>query len=742
VQVKDASANTATANLSINVTPALSISTTSLPAGSLNTPYGASITASGGSGAYTFSISSGSLPATFSINNSTGAITGTPTAAGISNFTVQVKDSSTPPQTATASLSITINGSSLSIAAATLPGGVSGTPYNATIAATGGIQPYTFSLAGGFLPAGLTLSAGGVLSGTPTSSAVANFTVQVQDSSSPSQKASATFTFTITGALAISTSGLSNGMAGSLYSTSLAAVGGTGPYNFSLLKGTLPAGLTINGSGTISGTPTVAGNSSFTVQVTDSSSPVQTATAKLSITVVAALQITTTSLPKAVSGSLSYSATIAATGGYPLYTFSIVGGSLPSGLSLGPFAGNGTTISGFVLAGPGTYTFEVSVTDQAGNTATSQLSITVFQGLGITTASLPAGVVGSPYSATLAAAGGTMPYSYSTILGALPGGLTLSSTGTISGTPSVATSTLIEIQVQDSSTPPLKSATVFTISINPAVPLAVTTASLPNGSVSGSYSANLSASGGTAPYTFKVTTGSLPAGLTLSKAGAISGTPKAATTASFTVQATDSSNPAQTATANLSITVTTPVPLVIATSSLSNGFVSIPYADGVTASGGTPPYTFSVASGAVPAGLTLNGSGQISGTPSATGTSSFKVQVQDSSSPVQTATATLSIAIKAKPGPLVINTKSLPGGTIGSAYNGNVAASGGVTPYVFSVVTGSLPTGLLLDQSSGQVSGTPTMTGTSSFTVQAQDSETPPQTTTANLSITIAPPNS
>lgn len=746
VQAKDASspAQTATAILSITIASNLAITTTSLPAGTQNVAYATNLVATGGTGAYTFSISSGSLPAGLSLVGLAGAITGTPTAVGTFSFTVQVKDSSTPPQSATANLSIAISGGGLSIATASLPNGVAGAPYSATISAAGGTQPYTFSVASGFLPAGLALSPAGVLSGTPTSSAIANFTVQVQDSSSPAQKVSATYTFTISGALAISTPGLSNGMVGSAYTTSLAAVGGVAPYTFSLLRGPLPAGLTINSGGTISGTPTTAGNSSFTVQVTDSTTPVQTATARFSITIVAALQITTTVLPPAVNGQ-AYSATIAVTGGFPLYTFSLVGGSLPPLMTLEAFAGNAGTLSAPLgVGGSGTYTFEIQVTDSAGNTATAQLSITLNAGVTITTTSIPPGTVGAPYSTVFAASGGTPPYTYSITFGSLPAGLSLDPNGTVSGLPSAAGTTLFEIQAKDSSNPPLKSgSSVFLLTISPAVPpvpLAIITTNLPNGSVGSSYSANITATGGTGPYSFSITSGSLPAGLVLSKAGLISGKPNSAITSTFTVQATDSSKPAQTATVGLSLTVTKPVPLVIATSSLADGVVNSPYNDVVAASGGNAPYTFSILSGALPAGLTLDpSSGQISGTPSTSGTSSFKVQVQDSGNPAQTATATLSIAIKAKPSPLAINTKTLPGGTIASPYNANVSASGGVAPYTFSILSGTLPQGLVIDPSSGQLSGTPLAAGSSSFTVEVQDSESPAQTATASLSITIAP---
>jgi hypothetical protein len=155
----------------------------------------------------------------------------------------------------------------------------------------------------------------------------------------------------------------------------------------------------------------------------------------------------------------------------------------------------------------------------------------------------------------------------------------------------------------------------------------------------------------------------------------------------------------------------------------------------VTASGGTTPYTWSIASGALPPGLSLAaGTGTISGTPTATGTYGFTVQVTDSSNPKQTATAALSIAVTTK---LSVATTSLPNGTHGTAYSTPLAASGGTSPYTWSITSGALPGGLRLSSSTGTISGTPTTAGTYSFTVRATDSSSPRQTATQALSLTI-----
>src|ERR1035437_4557983 len=179
----------------------------------------------------------------------------------------------------------------------------------------------------------------------------------------------------------------------------------------------------------------------------------------------------------------------------------------------------------------------------------------------------------------------------------------------------------------------------LSLTINPTA-LGITTSSLPAGTVGVAYAQALGASGGTPPYTWSVASGSLPAGLSLAAGGTISGTPGTPGSSSFTVRVTDSASAS--ATAALSLTINPPA-LGITTSSLPAGTVGVAYSQALGASGGTPPYTWSVASGSLPAGLSLAASGTISGTPGTAGSSSFTVRVTDSAS--ASATAALSLAI-------------------------------------------------------------------------------------------------
>ena len=189
-----------------------------------------------------------------------------------------------------------------------------------------------------------------------------------------------------------------------------------------------------------------------------------------------------------------------------------------------------------------------------------------------------------------------------------------------------------------------------TQSISLTAVLTITTASLPSATLGVGYDSFVNAAGAPAPFTWSVTSGSLPAGLTFaasstSTSAEITGTPTVLGTSNFTVQVTDSSD--ATVTQALSITVNKAPPLSVATGSLPNGTVDQPYPSNqiLQASSGVAPYTWSLTNGVLPFGLSLAPSGLISGTPVATGTYNFTVQVVDSSTPQQSATGSLSITI-------------------------------------------------------------------------------------------------
>ncbi|MGB9233449.1 MAG: putative Ig domain-containing protein, partial [Terriglobales bacterium] len=300
-------------------------------------------------------------------------------------------------------------------------------------------------------------------------------------------------------------------------------------------------------------------------------------------------------------------------------------------------------------------------------------------------------------------------------------------TGAITGKPTGPQVGAISftVTVTDAESPAKTANANLSITIS-APALTITTGSEPTGVLNQSYSGSLSATGGITPYTWSISAGSLPPGLTLNAStGAITGTDSTETgTFGFTVQVTDSESPTpSTTTKGLSITINNSAPLQITTTGLPVGVINTSYSNAfLNASGGIQPYTWSY-TGSLPPGLTLNTStGQISGTPTSTGTFSFTAKVTDSSSPVETATAGLSITVD---GSLTITTTSVPNGSVNTQYNATANASGGILPYNWNLIGGSLPPGLNYgtNNNSLNISGQPTTTGTYPFTMQVTDNQ-------------------
>jgi Phosphoesterase family/Putative Ig domain/Cellulase (glycosyl hydrolase family 5) len=279
---------------------------------------------------------------------------------------------------------------------------------------------------------------------------------------------------------------------------------------------------------------------------------------------VAQLKITTNSILPVGTTNLPYLAQLNATGGVPPYTWTFAGGQLPSGLTL---AGSGI-VSG-IPSNSGTYVFLATVTDSASHTATGTFTISVNIGstggggggggstspLAIGTVGLPTGTTFSSYSFQLVATGGLLPYTWTLTSGSLPAGISLSAGGLLSGVPTTAGSSTFTVRVTDGAAS--TQAATYTLIINAAT-LTITSLTVPSGTVGSAYSFQLTAQGGATPYTWAVSSGSLPTSLSLSSGGLISGTPTVAGTSTFTIQVTD--NVAATATQSYSLTIVSNTP--------------------------------------------------------------------------------------------------------------------------------------------------------------------------------------
>ncbi|SDL84989.1 Uncharacterized protein YhjY, contains autotransporter beta-barrel domain [Janthinobacterium sp. OK676] len=705
--------------------PTITIAPSTVPAATLGTTYSQNVTAANGIAPYTYAISAGALPAGVSLNTATGALSGTPMAGGVFNFTVRATDSSTGsgPYSGARAYSLTVAAPTISIAPTTLPAMTSGVAYSQTIAASGGTSTYTYAKTAGSLPAGLALAADGTLSGTPTAAGAYSFTVTATDSSTGAGPYSGSRAYSGTVAaptISIAPTTLPAMTSGVAYSQTIAASGGTSTYTYAKTAGSLPAGLVLAADGTLSGTPTAAGAYSFTVTATDSS---------------------TGAGP--YSGSRAYSGTVAA--GAPTagaVSATVAYGSGPTSITLSLGGGAATSVAVASAAAHGTATASgtsITYTPAAGYAGSDSFSYTASNGIGtsppatvtvtvgnptvaLTPVTLPNATAEATYSAPLTVTGGTAPYTFSISSGTLPAGLTLNaSTGVLSGTTNVAGSFPVSIKVTDSSTgtgAPFSATNSYTLSVA-APTIAVTPATLAALKVATAYSQQLTASGGIAPYAFTVSGGSLPAGLTLSGSGLLGGTPTAAGSVTLTVQAADAhqftgaqSYTLVVSSANVSLTPAT----------LPNPTAEAVYTATLTAAGGTAPYTYSLASGSLPAGLSLNAStGVLSGRTNVAGSFPVSIKVSDSSTGTGAPfSATNSYTLTVGAPAITVTPSTLPAATVATLYSQQLTASGGVAPYAYTVSSGNLPAGLTLN-GSGLLSGTPTAAGSFTLTVQAED---------------------
>ena len=644
-----------------------------------------------------------------------------------------------------------------------LPSGSIGIAYSTTLAGSGGNPGYTWSRVASSpaLPNGLNLSSAGVISGTPTAIQTLTPKFRVVDTSTPTPQAvEKDLTIAINAVPRPSITAptlLPNGIVYMAYSATLIAAGGTQPYVTWSVDPPLPAGLILTPAGptaTITGTPSAQNNSLHTFSVTDSFSPnPQTGTRGYTLTITPqplTLKIATKPLPNGTVQQQDYSATLDASGGTPPLTWSKVSGSLPPGLQLNQINGEITGVP--TTAGIFSPTFRVQDVGTPQQWAQEKLAITINlpAAPNITTTSaslLPNGTFNQSYSRTLITPNGTPPFVWSFTGGSpFPNWLNLNhQTGVISGVPNSTGTFNFNVQVTDNTgqsdpTPPSLSITIV-----PQAPPTITSFTLPNGTVNVAYpDTQLTGTGGIQPYTWSVNS-ALPNGLSFSPSGLISGIPLdgSDSTTSHTFRITDSTQPTgqfsqltRNLTINAELTINKNSPLPAGTEGQT-------YNTTLTASGGAPPYTWSITGTGQPnqpaPGLTLSVDGVISGTPSTTTGSPFTrtYRIQDNNGVATT--KSLAIAVNAA---LTIDTTSpLPDGKENQPYGPlTMEASGGTPPYSNWGITPLLPTGLALNTSTGEISGTPDTStgGTTTHTFSVQDS-TNASTSKPNISLTINP---
>jgi hypothetical protein len=246
----------------------LALSPSTLPAATVYAPYSQAITASGGTSAYTFALTTGTLP-TGLVLSSGGVLSGTINAAaqsGTFSFTVTATDSAA--HTGTASYSLVVNAPTITLLPATLPNPTGEVAYSQTLTASGGQSAYTFSVTSGSLPTGLSLATGGLISGTGNAPGTFAFTVTATDVHGYTGARAYSVTV-VSPTITLSPATLPAGVATVAYNQALTSSGGVSPYSDVVTSGSLPSGLSLSTTGVFTGAPATAGTYNFTVTATD-----------------------------------------------------------------------------------------------------------------------------------------------------------------------------------------------------------------------------------------------------------------------------------------------------------------------------------------------------------------------------------------------------------------------------------------------------------------------------------------
>ena len=710
----------------IGTVEAPKITTTSLPDAYIGETYYAKINTTGTTPIYFQGGTAVSLPNGFDIqrmlvgSDTSGIIRGTPknvynrslpytlpfpvtvtNSAGSDskNFTITVRSrpTGTPP---------TISSGTV------MPEATKGRPYSQTLTATG-TTPITWSVydASLPLPPGLTLSTSGTISGTPTTAGRYTFRVKITNSAGWDAKLK-----TIKVNLPPVLNGtFKNGTVGTYYSEYVTVSEGTESFTWAKTSGTIPDGLSFSPSGRycyLKGTPTTAGTYYFTLGATDQNGA--TATKSYTVTIQPRASLTISWTFKNGTVGTSYSDWVSVSGGTAPYTWSKESGTLPDGLSLSP-SGTYCYLKG-TPTNPGTYHFKLKVVDTNGAEGTKSFSVVIKPATLTISWTFKNGTVGTSYSDWVSVSGGTAPYTWSKESGTLPDGLSLSPSGTycyLKGTPTTAGTYYFKLKVVDTNGAEGTKDFMVTISPEQTAPLTISY-TFKKGFRKGYYLSCVAASGGSGSYTWRMVSGTIPNGLKTNQSGRyyyLRGTPIKAGTFKFTLKLSDSAGHSLTCIFTVKITQTT-VSGKIASTLTRKAW----YSKTLTASGGTAPYTWSVSSGKLPDGLKLKAStGKISGTLTKAGKFTFTIKAKDKNGAAGTKKYTITVTQTTVSGKIAA---SLPKNT---SYSKTLKASGGASPYTWTVSSGQLPTGLKLGKSSGKISGTPSKEGTYTFTIKAKD---------------------
>ena len=750
VTVNDSSASPQTASTTFSMAVLANVPTATLavPASVLTQGISftafAPVTGSGGTAPLRYAVSP-TLPTGLTFSTSTGIMAGTPSAsAAASNYTISVTDSL--QQSASQQFNLTVNSLQILTAVQAQPS------YNlyksvavssfTPITANGGYGTISYSISP-TLPTGLTFTAGSI-SGTPTStSSTATYVVNLSDQAG--QTSSGSFALSVTSIpISVTQQTPSTLLTKNATFNSFApvtAAGGYPPYTYGVVP-SLPSGLSYAvGTGIITGTATATSPAtSYLVTVTDSAA--QSGTSSFSLTVLqpAALVLTKSlSTLTLVQGTASTPFTpISASGGYGLLTYGI-SPTLTAGLAI-------DSTNGRISGTPSTYsinttTYTVTISDQAAQSSSSTFNMNVLTPVFSVVSSVPSSALVTSVAVTafapVTATGGGTPYAYS-LNTPLSAGLSFStSTGRVSGTPTVANTSNYIVTITDAVGQ--FGTGSFALSISPVTPLSLTTVVTNTSLIKSVDLANFTpvvASGGYGSISLTVSP-SLPSGLNFSNIGKITGTPtQSSAQTAYLAQAVDSIGQLSSATFYLAVNNSALTSTVVVSISTLSQYVAFTPFTPVTYVGGTPPVTYSV-SPSLSSGISINPStGVLSGTPQTTlSTTSYDITITDNVGGKTTGTIQLNVIAV----PDLVSTRAVS--TVTAFANQALTAvtpvtvTGGYGSYSYSV-SPSLPSGLLFSSVNGQITGTPNqLSATATYTVTVTDPVS--QTTSTNFDLTV-----
>lgn len=672
-----------------------------------------------------FAVTSGTLPTGLTLNTTTGVVSGTPTVLGISNYGVTATDSF--GRQISRSCGITVQ-STVQISSPLSHGRVT-VPYRSAIGVTGGNPPYTHSVVSGSLPKGLTFDAAtGALTGTPTDPGASTFRVRTQDSTGNIDEQDFTLRMILRDRSPEHRCVLPSAAVGSFYSSAF-GTNSTQTPNFQI-DSALPPGLNFSPTtGMLTGTPTQSGEYIFYVSAFGSGEEYyETCEIQVAPQAPATLAAACATQRDMLLND-PYAGQVIATGGVRPYTYQLYYTTLPPGLTFNTQTG---LLSGTLTALPENYFFTAS--NSPSNSASAELfySVRVEDAVGnftstsycynhvsdtpilkILTLSLPSGIIGGNYSAKVDFTGGVSPYTAS-LVGSLPAGITYSIVGNsvvFAGSPNTQGTATFRLLLRDASHQ--LALQDYTINLTTADPLRFTSAVVNGGTVGIGYSSGLDAAGGSPPYRFAVTSGTMAPGLTLNQGGTISGTPTTAGTYRFDAEVTDVAGGRASATFAL---VVFQGNFRLGCPALS-GEIGVPYNSAANVLGGSQPYQFSIGPGTLPPGLTLDPTtGSITGRPTTAGAYIFTFGVSDAR---QSRTQT-QCSIGVVGGSLRIITEGPISTRAGQDYNGQLEAAGGSVPYTWTLLTSAPEAGITV-ATNGTFTGKATKRGNHTFSVQARD---------------------